>query len=166
MMVESTKLSFSPMIESDARQIVCWRYPPPYDIYNLTDGEEAILYALDPKNRFFAIVDEREELVGFCSFGQDAQVPGGDYGIDALDIGLGIHPDLTGCGRGIHYVERVLEFAKQKFVPPKFRVTIAAFNKRAQKVWRKAGFHVVERFQHAKSGRWFVMMVCTAIDTD
>lgn len=154
------------MIETEAHQITRWRYPPPYDIYNLADGEEVIQYALDPNNRFFAMKDEQEMLVGFCSFGQDAQVPGGDYHEDALDIGLGIRPDLTGCGQGIHYVLSVLEFARQNFGLARFRVTVAEFNKRAQKVWKKAGFQVVERFQGAKGGRRFVVMVHPASDTD
>ena len=119
--MESTKLSYSPMIESEARQIVRWRYPPPYDIYNLSDAEETILYALNPNNRFYAMKDKKEELVGFCSFGQDAQVPGGDYRIDALDIGLGIHPDLTGFGKGDSLRGECVGLCQAEVCPPKIQ---------------------------------------------
>lgn len=103
--------------------------------------------------------DEVEELVGFCSFGEDGQVPGGDYHLDALDIGMGIRPDLTGRGLGINYVNSVLEFARGTFNPCRFRVTIAAFNQRAMRVWQKAGFRQESGFRHVESRREFVVMV-------
>jgi RimJ/RimL family protein N-acetyltransferase len=153
------KISFSPIDERQACEIARWRYPPPYDLYNLAESKDAIAYALDPQNNFYAMEDKQGELVGFCSFGQDGQVPGGDYAADALDIGLGIHPDLTGQGKGIDYVSCVLDFARETFDPPRFRVTIAVFNRRAQRVWRKAGFWLVNRFRHEETGRAFVILV-------
>ena len=84
--------------------------------------------------------DENGRLVGFCSFGEDGQVPGGDYSTDALDIGMGIHPDFTGQGLGSSFVLAVLDYAQRKFQPTTFRVTIAAFNQRARHVWGKNGF--------------------------
>ena len=53
---------------------------------------------LRPDYHYHAAHDETGRLVGFCCFGEDAQVPGGDYSLPALDIGLGLHPDLTGRG--------------------------------------------------------------------
>jgi RimJ/RimL family protein N-acetyltransferase len=145
------------MDERQAREISRWRYPPPYNIYNLAESEDAVAYAINPQNNFYAMEDEMGRLVGFCSFGQDGQVPGGDYHLEALDIGLGIRPDLTGRGQGIDYIKSVLDFARELFDPPRFRVTIAAFNRRAQNVWKKAGFRPVGRFQHEESGRKFVV---------
>lgn len=147
------------MDERQARAITHWRYPPPYDLYNLAESEETVAYALDPQNNFYAMEDEGGALVGFCSFGQDGQVPGGDYHLEALDIGLGIRPDLTGGGQGIDYVNSVLDFARESFDPPRFRVTIAAFNRRAQRVWKKAGFRPAGRFWHEESGRGFIVLV-------
>jgi len=152
------KIYFSPIIESEALEIARWRYPPPYDIYDLSESEEAISYVLDPQNRFYAMKDNQGELVGFCSFGKDGQVPGGDYGVDAMDIGLGIRPDLVGQGRGIEYVRCVIQFAEEKFDNPQLRVTIAAFNQRAQQLWKKAGFLIVEKFQQEGTERRFVVM--------
>ncbi len=42
-------------------------------------------------------------MVGFCSFGVDGRVPGGDYPDGPLDVGMGMRPDLTAAawGRGI-----------------------------------------------------------------
>lgn len=62
---------------------------------------------LDPERRqsYYAALS-KDELVGFFSFGAEAQVPGGDYdNAKALDIGLGMRPDLTGKSLGLGFVE-------------------------------------------------------------
>ena len=150
---------FSLIDESAARVIVRWRYEPPYDIYNLRDSAESIQYALDPQNHFYIMRDESGELVGFCSFGEDGQVPGGDYGAEALDIGMGIRPNLTGQGHGSNFGSAVLNFAERKSQPVAFRVTIAAFNQRARRVWEVNGFQQVQSFTHKNSKREFIVMV-------
>jgi RimJ/RimL family protein N-acetyltransferase len=114
--------------------------------------------SINPQNGYFCIFAENEALVAFCCFGHDAQVPGGDYSAPALDIGLGVRPDLTGQGRGLSFVEAVLGFAHHSFAPPTFRVTIADFNKRAQRVWEKAGFRPVQTFQRQYDDLEFVVM--------
>lgn len=43
-------------------------------------------------------------------------------------------------------IKQVIAFALVTFAPPALRVTIAAFNGRAQRVWQKAGFAEVSRF--------------------
>ena len=157
----SVDLTFTRMDRASALEIIQWRYPPPYDIYNLAEGKDTLAYALDPKNNLYALRDEDAQLVGFCSFGKDGQVPGGNYSQGALDIGLGIRPDLTGQGQGVEYAGCVLEYARQRFMPVRFRVTIAAFNQRAQKVWARLGFQPVQNFLHLESNSEFVVMVST-----
>jgi len=143
----------------DVRQFFSWRYEPPYDIYQLdeTTFESELAYYLDPCHQFHALVDHAGALVALCSFGADGQVPGGDYGADALDIGMGVRPDLTGQGRGAVYVQQVVDFALASFAPNALRVTIAAFNLRAQKVWQKVGFVESSRFGRTKDGVLFVI---------
>ena len=152
-------LVFSPIDQPAAREIVTWRYEPPYDIYNLEDSESAIDYALDPQYKFYAMRAENGELVGFCSFGKDGQVPGGDYSGDALDIGMGIRPGLTGRGQGADFVLAVLDYARCAFAPRQFRVTIASFNQRAQRVWEKNGFTPIQTFTHQASKREFIILI-------
>lgn len=153
------KLTFARMDRASAQEIARWRYPPPYDLYNLSDDEETIAYALDPGNNLYAMRDGSAQLVGFCSFGVDGQVPGGDYSQEAMDIGMGICPDLTGQGHGVAYARQVLAYARQIYAPVRFRVTIAAFNQRAQRVWAYCGFDPVQRFLNLNSNREFVVMV-------
>ena len=154
------KLRFYPLDKSAAREIVRWRYAPPYDIYNIEDSNESINYALKSENNFYAIRDENTGLVGFCSFGKDGQVPGGNYVEPALDIGMGIRPDLTGQGVGNDLVAAVLNFAQKTFSSEQFRVTIATFNQRARRVWEKNGFRSTQKFVDINNNREFVVMIC------
>lgn len=157
---KNLELTFSRMDRSSAHEIILWRYPAPYDIYNLEECEEAIRYVLNPKNNFYVMRDSGVRIVGFCSFGEDGQVPGGDYGQDALDIGMGIRPDLTGKGCGVVYARNVLWYAHHLFSPPRFRVTIATFNHRAQRVWTRCGFRPVQKFLNLAGNQEFIVLVC------
>ena len=152
--------TFHPIDEASARAFLAWRYEPPYDLYNGNPEELALElpFFMDPQNGYFCIFAESEALVAFCCFGRDAQVPGGDYSAPALDIGLGVRPDLTGQGRGLSFVEAVLDFARQSFAPVTFRVTIAEFNRRAQLVWEKAGFRPMQTFQRQYDDLGFVVL--------
>ncbi|MEJ2209990.1 MAG: GNAT family protein [Anaerolineae bacterium] len=125
---------------------------------------EALVRAfLEPGNAYYAICNGEGELVAYCCFGPDARGPGGDYGPaaggQALDVGLGVRPDLTGQGRGGEYVQAVLDFARHCWSPAALRVTVAEFNQRAQRVWEKAGFRQVQRFGRTADGMPFVVLV-------
>ncbi|MUL35513.1 GNAT family N-acetyltransferase [Gloeocapsopsis dulcis] len=146
--------------ESNARAILSWRYQPPYDFYNNSDEDTGLIqYLLHPQNNFYSILDENSELVAYCSFGQDGQVSGGDYCDEALDIGFGIRPDLTGRGKGAEYANAVLEFADTLFKPKTFRVTIAAFNKRALRVWQKLEFEHQHSFERESDRMEFIVLI-------
>ena len=151
-------LTFKPITEKDVRQVFTWKYEAPYDLYNLPleTIEEELGYFLDPQNNFFALFCA-EELAAFCSFGSDARVPGGDYSEEALDIGMGVKPDLTGQGNGAEFAGAVLHFALNTLRPEKLRVTIAKFNQRARRVWEKQGFEQTQSFKNPK-GKPFVIL--------
>ena len=156
--------TFTPVTKVDVREFVYWAYEPPYDVYNMLAPsdqleEDDLAYFLDPVYNYHTIRDEAGQMVGFCSFGLDGQVPGGDYGDEALDIGLGVRPDLTGQGRGFAFVRATIDFADQAFKPTVLRVTIASFNQRAQHVWQKAGFNRVREFTHERSRMSFIIFV-------
>lgn len=95
-----------PMDRATAEDIATWRYDGPYSMY---DGEaDAIESFLKPEHQYFAVFDENNDVVGFWNFGEDARVPGFDYDDDALDVGVGMRPDLTGRGKGLSFVRAVL----------------------------------------------------------
>ena len=145
---------FKPMSEENAREVAAWRYEPPYDFYDMTRDPQDLEELLDPERRqnYYAVLLE-EGLVGFFSFGVEAQVPSFGYSDDSrVDVGLGLRPDLTGKGCGLQFVLAGLEFARSRFTPLGFRLSVATFNERAIRVYERAGFQHVEVFAHRTGG--------------
>lgn len=159
--MDNLQLSYRPADKASAREFLQWHYEPPYDMYNCptADLEEALQYNIDPKNNVYAMFDQNDELVAYCSYGEDAQVPGGDYSEEALDIGLMVRPELTGRGLGAAFAREVIRNGIERYTPKKLRVTIAAFNKRAIRTWEKNGFQQTQTFKRkSKDGMEFVVM--------
>jgi ribosomal-protein-alanine N-acetyltransferase len=133
------RFSFRPLRWRDIWTIARWRYPGPYAVYNM--GVFALasnmlvqsLLALYAGPVYYAVRDEHGELVGIFSF-----IPQGE----TVEVGLGLRPDLTGqaSGLGLTFVLAGLDFARQRFHPARFRLTVAAFNTRAIRVYERAGF--------------------------
>lgn len=137
--------------------MLSWRYPPPYELYNLAEAqsEPAIAQLLRPDFHYVAVLDECDEMIAFRCFGSDAQVSGGDYTDDALDLGGGIRPDLTGQGLGRHVIAAAMRYSFQRFRPRYFRTTVAAFNLRAKKTCERLGYRVVSTFTRPTDGLRF-----------
>jgi len=74
-------LRLNQMDDTSARAILGWRYEEPYSFYNPNPAEvEKDLEGLiNPRNLYFAAIDERDLLVAYYCFGPEARVPGGDY---------------------------------------------------------------------------------------
>lgn len=153
------KYDIQPLREQDVNDIVKWRYEPPYDLYNLSYLD--IPFLLDPKNRYFAVHGESGKLIGYCCFGEEARVPGGDYQqIEpvVLDIGVGLHPGQVGRGLGISFVDELLQFGVDEFIPEKLRVTVAAFNQRSLRTFLKHGFKETQRFKRKRDDMIFIQL--------
>jgi [ribosomal protein S18]-alanine N-acetyltransferase len=160
----ATRLTFRPMDLAAAQSILGWCYAPPYDFYNprgAPSGEDAALLA-DPRSGYYAIYGLHDELVAYCCFGLDGQVPGGDYSAEALDIGMQLRPDLTGHGQGRDLARAVLKHGRAVHCPARFRVTVAEFNRRALRVWEQAGFERTQTFARDPGGTRFVILTRSA----
>jgi RimJ/RimL family protein N-acetyltransferase len=150
-------IHFSTLSEVQALEIAGWCYPPPYDFYDGDAGEDGRRELLDPSSPYYGAVDDAGALIGFFCFGATAQVPGG-YAAgayddpDALDLGLGMRPDLTGRNLGPAFVLAGLAFARATFAPATFRLSVAAFNLRAIRVYQRAGFVTAHTFVSRTSG--------------
>ena len=154
------RLFFHFIEEEDARLFARWHYEPPYSFYDHPDPED-IRGFMEPENHYYSIRDESGELVGFCCYGIDARVPGGDYSeASLLDVGLGMRPDLTGRGLGANLLAAILGFGKVTFPSEGFRLTVASFNQRAIRVYESAGFRASQRFTSLglRPGIEFVVM--------
>ena len=143
------RFALTPITHADAKAISNWRYDDPYSVY---DGNPASVAALlEPCYLYHSVYDEHGELVGYFCYGEDARVSAGKrLGLyereTALDVGLGMRPDLTGQGLGEEFVHAGLSHAQKAYSPSTFRLTVATFNRRAISVYRRTGFEPVETF--------------------
>ena len=144
------KLTIQPASAETFAAMGSWRYAPPYDFY---DGD--VDPVLNPE-RFYEALDEDGSLVGNYYFEEKG---------DALEIGLGLRPELTGRGLGLEFLLAGIEYGRRLRRPSRVILNVAAFNERAIKVYERAGFREtgrhVRRFE-----RWgevaFVEMEQTA----
>ncbi|WP_353049962.1 GNAT family N-acetyltransferase [Bacillus sp. ISL-35] len=122
--------------------ILNWKYDTPYDFYNNDVSEESIEELLNEGYR--AVVDEAGSLTGFYCTGPSAQVPAGRaegvYRETAIDIGIGMAPEMTGKGYGYLFFSFVLEELECSRQNHPLRLTVANFNKRAIKLYENIGF--------------------------
>ncbi len=153
---------FVPMTAAYARAILAWRYDAPYDFYNADPASVEANIAdvfLNPAYRYYAVLDAQGTLIAYRCFGDDARVLGGDYAADALDMGGGLRPDLTGRGLGPHVMLAAIAFARLHFAPRAFRTTVAAWNTRAMRACIKAGYQTTTTF-HSPAGFAFADHAC------
>lgn len=137
-----------PLTQTDAESIATWRYPGRYVTYDV--GE-----TLTPERGVWA-VEHGGELVGYCSFGHEARVPGVVEEEGILDVGYGLRPDLMGHGLGGVFVGAILDFAISTFRPPRFRLLILGWNDRSRKVAEALGFRS-EGVARSTEGDFLVM---------
>ena len=122
-----------------------WRYEGVYAFYNCSEP----FRAEDPERLVgedsFVWLGPGGEILGHVSYGPDGQIPTVEeygYPADALDVGLGLRPDLCGQGLGTEFVQMCLRFAWERYGAVRFRLSVAAFNQRAVGAYQKAGFSV------------------------
>lgn len=149
------RFSFTPLLREGALALLEWRYPEPYQVYNLGGEyrEETLIELTDQRSPYYAAYDEQGLLVGFINVGTSALVWGAgeprvlideEHGMTAL--GLGLRPDLTGRGLGLSFVESALAFLKDQFFPRQVGLFVLAWNKRAVRVYEQAGFQQIRAF--------------------
>ncbi|WP_442871699.1 GNAT family N-acetyltransferase [Anaerocolumna sp. MB42-C2] len=78
-----------------------------------------------------------------------------------LDIGLGMKPILCGKGYGYSFVKSGLDFAQGNFNIKQIRLTVAAFNTRAIRIYEKIGFQPFLIVTHRKTQKSFQVMTYT-----
>lgn len=147
---------FRSMSQEDAEAIARWHYPPPFSFYDWTSDPDDLAELLDPTARgdeYVAVEDETCSLIGFFHYKRP-------YGA-RLEIGLGLRPESTGQGLGKSFLEAGLEYARGRFAPKEFTLSVASFNRRAITVYERAGFARVRVFTHwTNGGEWEFVEMC------
>lgn len=142
-MSNTKRLGFVPMSEAFAREVAAWRYPPPYDLYGWPEWEQMVRDGYefaDPvirASQYRAVVDAargpegEKHPVGFVQFFPMANV---------IRLGMGLRPALCGCGYGPLMAQAAAEEAMRLYPGLPVDLEVLAWNERAIKAYRKAGF--------------------------
>ncbi|MBU5465913.1 GNAT family N-acetyltransferase [Virgibacillus sp. MSJ-26] len=141
--------NFSKMSQEQAENIASnWHYEGKYSFYDVSADEEDLVEFLNPKERGDShyIVKADEQEIGFFSFDNKGEF---------IDIGLGMKPELTGKGLGLSFLKAGLCYAISKYKPKEITLSVATFNERAIKVYKKAGFKPVVTFMQDTNGSRF-----------
>ena len=150
--------SLSPISVREAFAVCRWRWDGPFTPFAFRCGDEPLL--LDRRLRYHG-AHRAGTLAGFACFSDDAQVIGGEYPEDALDLGLGLAPPLVGQGLGRPLAEAVMAHATTRFAPALLRVTVAESNLPALRLFYGLGFAEARRFHgRTRAGeQGFVVLV-------
>ena len=138
---------FRTMTQAEAEEIAQWHYPEPFSFYDASADANDLAELLDPALRgdeYVSVDDETGELAGFFQFKHARP--------DAVEIGLGLRPDLTGRGLGGDFLEAGLRHARSRFGPTRIVLSVATFNRRAITVYERAGFAAVRIYTHSTNG--------------
>ncbi|AHA74613.1 GNAT family N-acetyltransferase [Bacillus thuringiensis] len=147
------------LTEEEANEINTWTYEEPYSLYSFSGEKEVIEELLD--GTYYGCCDDQGEFIGYFCFGENAQVPGGRDtnvygGEEAIDIGLGMKPALTGKGMGKEFFQAGIAFATKEFNANMFRLSVATFNTRAITLYKNIGFK--QGLIFLSRGREFMLM--------
>ncbi|MBP1947471.1 GNAT family N-acetyltransferase [Virgibacillus litoralis] len=141
--------AFEFMTQEQAEDIAYnWHYDGIYSFYDIEADKEDLAVFLDSyKRNSTYVVTKDSDVVGFFSFNKTEN--------NTIDLGLAMRPDLTGSGNGSEFVKAGMEFAKSNYSPDEITLSVATFNQRAIKVYRKIGFKDVETFMQDTNGSSF-----------
>lgn len=141
---------FEFMTQEQAEHIAFkWHYDGEYSFYDIEADKEDLQEFVNPETRgnsMYSVI-MNDDLVGFFNVSKVD-----DY---SFDIGLGMRPDLTGKGEGLEFLKSGIEFVKRKYKPEKLTLSVATFNQRAIKVYRKIGFKDTKTFMQDTNGSTF-----------
>ncbi len=148
-----------PMTTAFAAEISTWTYPDEYSVYSFQPSNELTEELLS--GDYVACVDEKEQLLGYFCYGAAARIPTVEkdvYDEDHLDIGLGLRPELCGKGLGETFVQHGVTKGEEAISRP-YRLSVAAFNQRAIKVYERCGFIRKRSVTHRFSKAEFYIMI-------
>ena len=138
------KFEFANTNSDYAKEILNWHYEGEYSFYDMDFDQEDLYEFLEKiksnhwENHYVAL-SERKEVIGMFSF---------EFSDNEVNIGLGLRPDFTGKGIGYDFVVEGINFGIRKFnfIGKYITLSVAAFNKRAIKVYEEIGFKESNRY--------------------
>jgi RimJ/RimL family protein N-acetyltransferase len=133
-------MRIEPWSEVHAREVETWTYEPPYDFYDSASDPDDAAEMRDPakSHHFRALVGDDGELEAFWWL--DAREDEG-----AVEVGLGLRPDLTGRGLGEAFIRAELDYVRAEWRPATFRLFVTVWNERAIRLYERLGFREIGR---------------------
>ena len=124
------------LTQANADQIARkWHYGGQYSFYDMENDLEDLEEIITPKlrgDKYYQVVDDQDELVGYFCLERLSE--------GKVEVGLGLRPDLTGRGLGLNFITEIEAFIQNNFNYRIVVLSVASFNKRAIKVYQRAGF--------------------------
>lgn len=126
-----------------------WHYNGEYSFYDMENDQEDYDEIITPelrKDHYFEVLADNGQLTAFFCLDliEDKN--------DQVEVGLGMAPELTGHGLGIELMQMIEDYVKQVGKYQKIVLSVAEFNKRAQKVYQRAGYHNTGSENEASNG--------------
>lgn len=133
-----------------------WKYPKPYDFYDMAADKENYDEIIDPSARgdnFFSITNNQEVMGFFYIFPKESST-------DEIELGIGVKPKFTGIGLGEKFVRHIIDYLDKNHSYKVIWLSVANFNRRAVKVYKRMGFkYVTEKVRKANGGEYiFIIM--------
>lgn len=146
----AVEYTFTPMTQADAKELCAWRYDGAYSVYDFIPYEDAarqgwsIADAAVLARCFVSAKNAQGKLCGF--FRLEVQPDG------AVEIGLGLAPDICGKGNGAAFVRSLTTYAQQKHPQKPLYMEVRPFNQRAVRCYEKCGYTATA--QYTKQQPW------------
>jgi [ribosomal protein S18]-alanine N-acetyltransferase len=142
--------------KEDVYEFTTWTYDGVYSFYDNHIQEEKIngfLQSVDT-DHFYSVVDDQGGLVGNCEFFHVGEAPE-----EILAVGVQMRPALTGNGKGLRFIQAIIEQGRALIGYDHLELAVADFNKRAMKVYEQAGFKRKGGFQNTIRGQEYHFII-------
>jgi len=143
------QLVVRPLTIEDGMDIAMWRYPGPWAVYDALEAPR-------PDEGYWAVCEDDDRLVGFCCLGDAARPVGLEPDPGALDVAIGVRPDLTGQGLGSEVGRKAVDYARQVSDGRRLRCAVRDWNHAGLEAARQASF--VEVGEHAVEGQRYLVL--------
>ena len=121
------------LTEAHKREICSWKYPEPYDAYNLPPFE-----TMQEKQSGFMNPAKEKNYHGFSISGTLVGYANISKKSDGIFIGIGVHPDY--CNQGVG--RQILQMISDLCPGQPLYLEVRTWNQRAIRCYQHAGFHI------------------------
>jgi [ribosomal protein S18]-alanine N-acetyltransferase len=135
--------------KEDVAEFITWTYEGMYSFYDNNIQEEKIngfVQSIDT-DHFYSVIDDEGRLIGNCEF-----FDVGDSPKVVMAVGVQMKPSLTGNGVGLTFIQDIIEQGRERIGYSHLELAVVDFNKRAIKVYEKAGFKSRGEFENTIRG--------------